>query len=84
MLSNDSGPMHIAAAMGKKVFGVFGPTNPERTGPYGGGHKIFQLPLDCIACLKRECPFHTLDCQNIDPVNVADEICLNFNDGEKK
>lgn len=84
MLSNDSGPMHIAAAMGKKVFGVFGPTDPERTGPYGGEHKIFQLPLDCIACLKRECPLHTLDCQNIDPANVADEICSNFNDGDKK
>jgi lipopolysaccharide heptosyltransferase I len=84
LLSGDSGPVHIAAAFDRKVFAVFGPTDPERTGPYGGGHDIFKLPLDCIACLKRECPINTLDCHNIEPANVADAICQTFNNGEAK
>jgi len=38
MLTNDSGPMHVAAAVGRPVVAIFGPTNPMRTGPYGPGH----------------------------------------------
>lgn len=55
-LTNDSGPMHIAAALGKPAIAMFGPTDPEKTGPYGGGHRVFQPPLDCIKCFKRYCP----------------------------
>ncbi len=84
LLSGDSGPIHIAAALDRKVFALFGPTDPERTGPYGGNHTIFQLPLDCIMCLKRECPINTLDCHNIEPSNVAAAICQTFNNGETK
>ena len=35
MVTNDTGPMHVAAALGKPVVGLFGPTEPRRTGPYG-------------------------------------------------
>lgn len=42
VLSNDSGPMHAAAALNKPVFGFFGPTDPAKTGPYGKIHRIYQ------------------------------------------
>ena len=38
VVTNDTGPMHVAAALGKPVVGIFGPTNPARTGPYGQHH----------------------------------------------
>lgn len=56
LLTNDSGPMHVAAALNVPVFALFGPTRPDWTGPYGSGHVVFQSDLDCIHCLKRYCP----------------------------
>jgi heptosyltransferase-1 len=52
----DSGPMHIAAALGTPVVALFGPTKPGRTGPYGKGNIIIGGELDCAPCFKRECP----------------------------
>lgn len=49
-LSNDTGPMHIAAALNVPVFAIFGPANPSRTGPYGDIHTIIQEKLDCAPC----------------------------------
>ncbi|HWR89317.1 MAG TPA: glycosyltransferase family 9 protein, partial [Dissulfurispiraceae bacterium] len=54
-VSNDSGPMHIAAAVGKPVIAVFGPTNPVRTGPYGAGHRVVQAEMPCVPCYKKTC-----------------------------
>jgi len=47
---NDTGPMHIAAALNVPVFAVFGPANPVRTGPYGNIHTIIQKKMDCAPC----------------------------------
>ncbi|TAL24962.1 MAG: lipopolysaccharide heptosyltransferase I [Nitrospirae bacterium] len=55
VVSNDSGPMHIAAALGVPVFAIFGPTNPSRTGPYGKGHVIIRKGLECSPCYKKSC-----------------------------
>ncbi len=55
VLSNDSGPMHIAAALGVPVYAIFGPTNPLRTGPYGKSHVIFRKGLGCSPCYKKQC-----------------------------
>ncbi|MCE5312377.1 MAG: lipopolysaccharide heptosyltransferase I [Nitrospiraceae bacterium] len=55
VVSNDTGPMHIAAAFGIPVVAIFGPANPVRTGPYGSGHVIVQSGLDCAPCYKRRC-----------------------------
>lgn len=55
VVSNDSGPMHIAAALGVPVFVIFGPTNPLRTGPYGKGHVIIRKELKCSPCYKKTC-----------------------------
>ena len=55
VVSTDTGPMHIAAAVGTPVVAVFGSTAPWRTGPYGEGHQVVRLDLLCSPCLKREC-----------------------------
>lgn len=55
MLCNDSGPMHIAAAMGVPVFAIFGPTDHLKTGPYGEGHTIIRNNVSCSPCRKRRC-----------------------------
>ncbi len=79
LLCNDSGPMHIAAALGVKVFSLFGPTSPGRTGPYGGSPTLFQHNCSCIECLKRYCyNDNLLECQKgIAASNVSDAI-INF------
>jgi heptosyltransferase I len=56
LVTCDSGPMHIAAAMGTPAVALFGPTDPRRTGPYGIGHRVLQRQMDCVPCLKRTCP----------------------------
>ncbi len=55
VLSTDTGPMHIAAAVGTPVVALFGPTAPCRTGPYGEGHVVIRAGLDCSPCFKRRC-----------------------------
>jgi 3-deoxy-D-manno-octulosonic-acid transferase/heptosyltransferase-1 len=56
LVSTDSGPMHIAAAVGTKVIAIFGPTDPLRTGPYGQGHKVIRTGVSCSPCFKKTCP----------------------------
>ncbi len=60
MLTNDTGPMHIAAALNVPVFALFGPTDPEKTGPYGKGHTIIKSEKDCSPCFKKKCK--TINC----------------------
>jgi heptosyltransferase-2 len=55
-LTNDSGAMHIASALGVPTVTVFGPTDEEATGPTGPLARIVREPVDCSPCLKRECP----------------------------
>jgi lipopolysaccharide heptosyltransferase II len=55
MVTNDTGPMHIAAALGTPVVAIFGPTEPWRTGPYGQIEHALQLDLACAPCLRRTC-----------------------------
>ncbi len=54
MISVDSGPLHIAAAVGTPVVALFGPTDPRRTGPLGPG-KVLRRDLPCSPCLQRRC-----------------------------
>ena len=55
-LTNDTGPMHIAAALGVPVVAIFGPTNSRTTSPWGDAHRIVRRPVECSPCLLRECP----------------------------
>jgi 3-deoxy-D-manno-octulosonic-acid transferase/heptosyltransferase-1 len=60
LITNDSGPMHLAVAVGLPVIALFGPSNPLRTGPFGwlnGNQKnrVLSSPLLCAPCYKRKC-----------------------------
>ena len=55
MVSNDNGPMHMAAALGVPVIGLFGPSDPAVWGPWGDGHRTFYKGLDCRACFHPDC-----------------------------
>jgi heptosyltransferase I len=77
MLTNDTGPMHIAAALGTPVIGLFGPTNPKRTGAYGQEQNALQRDeLTCVPCMKSSCSNNEpLAClRGISPARVAHEI----------
>jgi len=55
ILTNDSGPMHIADALGRKVVALFGSTNEIVTGPYRNG-KVIHKHAECSPCYQRTCP----------------------------
>ncbi len=53
LLAGDTGPLHLAHALGTPVLGVFGPTDPERHGPWGAPERVVALTLPCSFCYKR-------------------------------
>ena len=56
LLTNDTGPMHIASAFQVPIVAIFGPTDWRTTSPFGSAHAIVRQPVDCAPCLLRECP----------------------------
>ena len=76
MVTNDTGPMHVAAAMGKPLVALFGPTAPERTGPYGQLANVLHLELPCSPCLSSHCTFEkTEEClRALAPALVFDRV----------
>ena len=62
MITNDSGPMHLAAAVGTPVVAMFGPTDPALVGPYGNGHTTLKTAVECSPCRnKKTCP-RSIEC----------------------
>jgi heptosyltransferase I len=58
VITNDTGPMHVAAALGRPVIAMFGPTDPRATGPYGQRQNVLQVSnLPCVPCLKGHCSY---------------------------
>ena len=55
-LTNDSGSMHIASALGVPTVAIFGATDDTTTGPTGRNARVVRHPVDCSPCLLRECP----------------------------
>jgi len=56
VICTDTGPMHVAAAMGSPVVvALFGPTSPLRTGPYGAKHRVIRAGLECSPCFRKRC-----------------------------
>lgn len=71
MITNDSGPMHIAAALGIPTVAVFGSTDEKVTGPCGPRTRIVKHPVECSPCLLRDCP---IDHRCMTRVSV-DDVC---------
>ena len=55
VIANDSGPLHMAAAVGVPVLGIYGPTDPRRTGPFGRRNAVVAAAADCRPCFRRIC-----------------------------
>ncbi len=73
-VTNDSGLMHVAAALDVPLVAIFGSTNPVATGPLGEKSRVVQVKLPCNPCLKPECPYGHLDCMRrvtVDMVEAA-------------
>ena len=71
LITNDSGPMHIAAALGVPVAAIFGSTDPALTTPIGTGHVVVRKDVPCSPCFRRECPTN-LECMDL--IQVEDVL----------
>ncbi len=56
LVTNDTGPAHIASALGRPTLVIFGPTNPLTTRPFSSTAEIVRRPPDCAPCMLRDCP----------------------------
>jgi heptosyltransferase-2 len=78
LLTNDSGPMHVAAALGTPVVALFGSTSPELTGPRlpaDKGHEILRGQAECAPCFLRECPIDFRCMTGIGVERVVKAVC---------
>jgi lipopolysaccharide heptosyltransferase II len=71
LVSSDTGPLHLATAVQTPVVGLFGSTDPRRTGPVGDIHRVVRKKLPCVPCEKKICPLSTQACMS---AITADDI----------
>jgi ADP-heptose:LPS heptosyltransferase len=59
VISNDTGPMHVADALKRPILAVYGPSDPLYTGPHQQASGVFQAKhLPCVPCMKQTCSYH--------------------------
>lgn len=75
LVTNDTGTMHLAAALGVPTVSIFGSTEPVLTGPLGPQHTVLRHQLPCSPCFQRTCPLGTYECMTrISPEQVAHSV----------
>jgi heptosyltransferase II len=70
LITNDTGPAHIAAALGRPTLVIFGPTNPLTTRPFAANSEIVRHPPECAPCMLRDCPIDHRCMTAISPAEV--------------
>lgn len=73
VIANDTGPMHIAAALGRPLVSIYGPTSPDRTGPFGRLDTVVQLEIECSPCFGRHCS-HTSCMNQLEPLSILNMV----------
>lgn len=71
VLTNDTGTLHLAAYLGRRVVAVFGSTDPAWTGPLGAGHRVIRHHVECSPCFLRDCPMDFRCMEAVTPAEVA-------------
>lgn len=85
-IGGDTGPMHLAWALGVPCLALFGPTDPRRNGPYGAGHAVVWYRPDCAPCYRRACE-RSVECLESLPYKavrpIADRMMHRLSSGER-
>jgi heptosyltransferase-2 len=75
LVTNDTGPMHVAAAVDTPIVAIFGSTDPTTTPPYGDRNSIVRHKVDCSPCLLRECPLEGHPCMTgVETATVIESV----------
>ncbi len=81
VVTNDTGPMHLAAAVGTRTVALFGSTSPTWTAPRGAGHRIVRHPVPCAPCFRRDCRIGYLCLEGIEVPRVLDAVRAALREG---
>ena len=74
VVTNDTGPAHISAALDRPTLVIFGPTNPVTTRPFSSSSEVIRRPPDCAPCMLRDCPIDHRCMTAIDPDEVFSRV----------
>ncbi|HKZ46203.1 MAG TPA: glycosyltransferase family 9 protein, partial [Thermodesulfobacteriota bacterium] len=83
-ITNDSGPMHIAAALGIPTVAIFGSTDPKLTRPLGDNVRVIKKNIECSPCFDRECRYGHYNCMKMVTVQDVYEMGDVFLSGKKR